>query len=545
MTSARRDHRLRNFLFANFAVFLFATLILGMMFFALTSVPAKTEAYTERGPIFINGDSDFTIANGVVSGDGAPANPYIISGWRITLSSGVGITVQDTTSHFVILDVQINGTANLVGPVTGISFNNVFNGHIKDCLINSTNYAVDLWYAYDGSVQENRFLGTMGWAMKLDNCARIHVTNNYFQGQNGIQAVFWSNSNALLNEFLSNEMCISGSDINTLVIKENKATGCGHPVSLSWSTNLQVMNNLFVGCTYGLELSRTTWTEVRGNIIEGSSATGISIRSSSYKISVSDNVVNGTQVYGGIVIENSWDMTITRNMISNNSNGFGYVGGGMTLLTGCSNMLIFNNSFMSNTPEQAEDRNGPVIRWNGTYPVGGNYWSDYTGVDLMSGAAQDLPGSDGFGDTPVEIDADSKSFYPLMVPVHATLRPVAGFTMNPQIGDIFSPVTFNGSSSYHPDPMKAIIGYRWDFDCDGVFDTSWSSNPGASRLYQVPGVYTVVLEVEDQDGMTGMTMQEITIQEEMIPEFASVMVPVFVAMVIVLLAVKRKDRRTG
>lgn len=48
------------------------------------------------------------------------------------------------------------------------------------------------------------------------------------------------------------------------------------------------------------------------------------------------------------------------------------------------------------------------------YPSGGNYWSDYSGVDEKSGPNQDLSGSDGIGDTPYVIDENNTDHYPLI-----------------------------------------------------------------------------------------------------------------------------------
>jgi hypothetical protein len=49
--------------------------------------------------------------------------------------------------------------------------------------------------------------------------------------------------------------------------------------------------------------------------------------------------------------------------------------------------------------------------WDNDYPSGGNYWSDYSGVDFNSGPYQNLTANDGIGDTPYTIDR-----YPLMAP---------------------------------------------------------------------------------------------------------------------------------
>jgi hypothetical protein len=54
--------------------------------------------------------------------------------------------------------------------------------------------------------------------------------------------------------------------------------------------------------------------------------------------------------------------------------------------------------------------------WDDGYPSGGNYWSDYRGVDLYSGPYQNETGSDGIGDTPYVIDENNVDHYPLMNP---------------------------------------------------------------------------------------------------------------------------------
>ena len=57
------------------------------------------------------------------------------------------------------------------------------------------------------------------------------------------------------------------------------------------------------------------------------------------------------------------------------------------------------------------------IAWDSGYPGGGNFWSGYSGVDECSGPAQQDCGTpDGFGDTPVSIDAANADRYPLMNP---------------------------------------------------------------------------------------------------------------------------------
>jgi nitrous oxidase accessory protein NosD len=76
-------------------------------------------------------------------------------------------------------------------------------------------------------------------------------------------------------------------------------------------------------------------------------------------------------------------------------------------------LLIYHNDFIA---DEGWQLSAPPLAWDDGYPIGGNYWSNYTGVDDFHGPGQNLSGSDGIGDTsfvlaPLEIDR-----YPLMKP---------------------------------------------------------------------------------------------------------------------------------
>jgi parallel beta-helix repeat protein len=133
-----------------------------------------------------------------------------------------------------------------------------------------------------------------------------------------------------------------------------------------------------------------------------------------YSIWHSDNnIIRNNTFTGnfyGLEIDESNNNVLTQNVISNNR----YLALG---LWKSSNNRVYHNSFINN-PRQAYFQSGGSMSniWDDGYPSGGNYWSDYTGVDEKSGPNQDQSGSDGIGDTPYIIDANNRDHYPLVNP---------------------------------------------------------------------------------------------------------------------------------
>ena len=54
--------------------------------------------------------------------------------------------------------------------------------------------------------------------------------------------------------------------------------------------------------------------------------------------------------------------------------------------------------------------------WDNGFPLGGNYWENYTGADLYSGVNQTLQGSDGIADSPYLLYTSNMDNFPLVNP---------------------------------------------------------------------------------------------------------------------------------
>lgn len=83
--------------------------------------------------------------------------------------------------------------------------------------------------------------------------------------------------------------------------------------------------------------------------------------------------------------------------------------------------------------------------------------------------------------------------------------PVANFTFDPAIGNTSSIIKFNASSSSNPGGNFSDLLFRWDWQDDGIFDTTWSGNYTAEHRYASPGIFQVRLEVKNLTSAIGNT----------------------------------------
>ncbi|MBN1281147.1 MAG: right-handed parallel beta-helix repeat-containing protein [Candidatus Thermoplasmatota archaeon] len=144
------------------------------------------------------------------------------------------------------------------------------------------------------------------------------------------------------------------------------------------------------------------------NMIVNNNCDGIHVRECSADNTIVRNTVSHNG-YRGIIIGNyCYGNTVVENIISNNSLV------GMNIVDHSNNSHVYHNNLIDNWVN-ARDECWNV--WDDGYPSGGNYYDDYSGVDLFCGPNQDIPGSDGIGDTPYTISGGGiHDTYPFMTP---------------------------------------------------------------------------------------------------------------------------------
>ncbi len=176
-------------------------------------------------------------------------------------------------------------------------------------------------------------------------------------------------------------------------------------MSISSSNNNNIVDNTFSYNRHDIELRESSVNNtISGNKFSNTicPCTNIDIRDSTCNTIIYNMIMTSSTLN----IHNSSNNSIIGNTIYNSE---------MPYITELSNNnLIANNNFIHYKDRAYDEGNNS---WNRAYPLGGNYWDGYTGSDDFSGPNQDIPGSDGIGDTAYPISGDNnKDNYPLMEP---------------------------------------------------------------------------------------------------------------------------------
>jgi parallel beta-helix repeat protein len=264
----------------------------------------------------------------------------------------------------------------------------------------------------------------------------ITANNVYFSGftvKNGDYGicVFGSTDSAVIGNNANNNYgfgIIVDYFSSNCTISENNATQNWIGISVEKeSHNCTITeNNVENNDYHGLQIYLSQDCRITRNNAKNNLYYGIYVSFSNNSI-ISKNTADSNGE--GINLEESDHCNVDKNLAQNNYYGIWFLYSDHSVAVGntasnntvgvylyCSNNTIFyHNNFVNNT-NQVEITESHKNAWDNSYPSGGNYWSNYTGIDRFSGSGQDELGSDGIGDTPHVIDVNNADNYPLMKP---------------------------------------------------------------------------------------------------------------------------------
>lgn len=198
---------------------------------------------------------------------------------------------------------------------------------------------------------------------------------------------------------------------NNITVQNIEVSNNIQGIILAGTTEVTISQSSITGNQVGVMIFSASNNYVTGNFISNNER-GIQLSMFSNVNSISANNITANK--GGLAIYNSSQNTISGNSIVNNNN-YG-------LVVSASSFNLIRGNYFINNGINAVDRSDSdstvapsVNSWYVSYPAGGNYWSDYTGIDVKSGSDQDEAGNDGIGDTPYVINTNNQDNYPLIL----------------------------------------------------------------------------------------------------------------------------------
>ncbi len=438
---------------------------------------------------------------------------------------GASFNVHKVEAQYPIIYIKADGsidpaTANITSSdnVTYI-FTADINARI---VVEKDNIVVDgAGYAVQGP-------GSSYIGISLDG--RNNVTIKNVEVTNFTAGIYLSsstNNNITGNTVSSNNedgIVLSYSSNNT--VTGNTASNGYEGIRLTESSYNNITGNVASNNAWGIHLEDSSNNSISGNNITGNSDDGIYLHFSSNN-TVTGNTASNNNDNGIWLYFSSTHNVLIGNTISNNSRG-------IYLAWGSDYNVLFHNNLVSNTVQVSVTT---VNTWDYGYPSGGNYWSNYTGVDLNH---------DGIGDTEHFIDANNTDNYPLMGMFHSfntTLGKYVNVISNSTI-EGFQYFESNSTIRMHVSNMTAnqthgfcrisipyeVMSEPFNVTIDGANPTYWNYT-----LYDNGTHRWIYFEYEH-------TTLEIVI----IPEFPSFLIlPLFMVATLLAVMVYRKQLKKG
>jgi parallel beta-helix repeat protein len=338
---------------------------------------------------------------------GSSSNSNAISG---NVFVGCGLFVSHSHEN-IVLNNTVNGrplvylenASNLpVAQAGQVVLVNCSRIRVQNLNLSQTTVGLELWNTNDTLASRNNIANTF-WGVYLDSSSSNGISgNNITNTDLGVELYSSSNNNTISGNTITastiDGVCLSSSSDNT-ISGNNITANTEEGVFIGSSSNNNAIsgNTITANTIDGVYLGSSSDNTISGNTITASTIDGVYLFSSSNNTLSGNNITNNQF---GVYFFSSSDNTISGNSITAN-------GEGIQLFYSSSNR-IFHNDFLSNGVQASEGNSANT--WDGGYPSGGNYWSDYR--MRYPGAAEN--DSSGIWNMSYVIDANNTDRYPLV-----------------------------------------------------------------------------------------------------------------------------------
>jgi parallel beta-helix repeat protein len=330
------------------------------------------------------------------------------AGYGFDLTSRGNVTITNCTISNFLIGIHAYSSFNIF--------------LLNNCIRSSLNEGLQIIASNESRVIDNNFTHNGGSAIWLGWSNENEISGN-FVTDNGEGVIVTASSVIMRNNSISGNnynFGVYGGQLSDFIIDVDTSNTINNKPIYYWvnkqgmevpsdagyvavinSTSISAKNLTLANNLEGV-LSCFTSNLTIQNVSLFNNYYGIVFFRSSYNTVTACYTETG---YYGIFVQGSSNNSITRGRIANNQYG-------VKLVKSPDNRM-HHNDFVNNVRQADTDAESTSV-WDDGYLSGGNYWSDYAGVDLNSGPYQNVSGSDGIGDIPYTINTGNIDNYPLM-----------------------------------------------------------------------------------------------------------------------------------
>ena len=294
---------------------------------------------TYHDPIYIEGNDNFTPANGVTSGSGTENDPYIIENWDISAENAHGILIENTTAYFIVRGCNVHSGVEY--KKYGIRLDNAKNGEIDNCIVENNSYGIRLDQSNNNMISNNIVEQNRYGGISLESSNNITMRNNTLLNNDFNFSVYGTTPSDFVHDIDASNL-VNGKPIRYLVGNKNEIIGPSLDIgylALVNCDNIRVENlTLSNHNGQGILLAFTENSCVDNCDLENN-AESILLLNSNNSILINNNLSNN-RAYG-IILVSGLSNTMENNRVENN-----YFG--IYLMDSSSNNRIVNNCVSGN-----------------------------------------------------------------------------------------------------------------------------------------------------------------------------------------------------